>query len=413
MILNKKKKYLVYFLIFLTYFSFIIGFIFDENSAGGGSYNGDLTWIWGNLEIFKNNDLLIAINHPDLFGNRTPLHYMLHKIFNPFINNIDTYRTSVFFISLTGPLIFYLCLKQKFEKVDKLLLILISSILFLSPYYRTSAYWGLEENYSIITMLLSFLFLENYLKKNDKNLNLYINLFLTILFSSVCIYFDQKFLIVPTLCFLKIIFSTHNKKIILFTFFSYLLLSVPYILLIISWGGIAPPLTQEMNLNTITSISRFNNFYYGHIGYATTIIALYIFPLLLFKEKDLLTVVNRFFYEKKNLLIVSFFIIYLIYLIFEFNYEKFTIDDYWIGLGFIHKISITLFSEVYIQKVFTYFAFFISWIIIIIHINKNLKDFYIIIYFYFISVLLWPLMQEYFDPFIILLCFLSFSHGQA
>ena len=353
--------------------------------------------------------MLIAINHPDLFGNRAPLHYILHKTFNPFIDNIDSYRTSVFFISLTGPFFFYLCLKEKFKNVDKILLILISSILLLSPYYRTSAYWGLEENYSIISMLLSFLFLEYFTKKNDKNLNLYLNLFLTILFSSACIYFDQKFLIVPAICFLRIVFLSKNINVILFTIFSYFVLSIPYILLIMSWEGIVPPLTQEKNPNTITSLSRFSSFYYAHIGYATTIIALYIFPLLLFKEQDIKIVAKNFFYEKKNLFAIFLFIIYLTYLMLTFNYEKFTVDDYWMGLGYLHKISIYLFQDLYVQKIFTYFAFFVSWIIILIHINKNLKDFFIIIYFYFISILIWPLGQEYFDPFIILLCFLAFK----
>ena len=60
------------------------------------------------------------------------------------------YRRSVFVVSLTTPFLFYFCLKQKFKEIDGLLLFLISSVVLLSPYYRTSAYWGLEENYGLI-----------------------------------------------------------------------------------------------------------------------------------------------------------------------------------------------------------------------------------------------------------------------
>ena len=43
------------------------------------------------------------------------------------------------------PILFYFTLKQRFQSKDNLLLVLISSIIFLSPYYRTSSYWGLTE----------------------------------------------------------------------------------------------------------------------------------------------------------------------------------------------------------------------------------------------------------------------------
>ena len=106
MISNTKKNLLTLFS-FSIYFSFFLGFYLKENSIGSGGYNGDLEWIWRNFEIFKSNDLWTAIHHPDFFGNRTPLIYILHSIFNPLISNIDSYRLTVFCISFLSPLIFY------------------------------------------------------------------------------------------------------------------------------------------------------------------------------------------------------------------------------------------------------------------------------------------------------------------
>ena len=83
---------------FFIYLSFFLGFYLNENSAGAGGYNGDLTWMWDNFKIYKSNDLWTAIHHPDFWGNRTPLIYILHILFNPFISDIDSYRVSVFCI---------------------------------------------------------------------------------------------------------------------------------------------------------------------------------------------------------------------------------------------------------------------------------------------------------------------------
>jgi len=125
----KTKIYIINFLTLLIYSSFVLGFIFNENSIGSGDYGGDLQWMWINFEIYKTNDLWTAIHHPDFFGNRTPLLYILHILFNPFINNIDTYRFTVFCISFIGPIIFYLCLKQRFKDTDKFILFFISSFI--------------------------------------------------------------------------------------------------------------------------------------------------------------------------------------------------------------------------------------------------------------------------------------------
>ena len=408
MILNKKK--IILFLIIFTYFSFILGFILNENSAGAGSYDGDISWIWKNIQIFENNNLIQAINHPDFFGNRTPLSYILHKYLNPFVHNYENFRISVLSLSLFGPIIFYFILKNNFPDIDRNLLFLISSILLLSPYYRTTAFWGLDENYALISTLLSFLFLKFYINNLNKNEVLtYIHLSITILFSSLCVYFDQKFLLIPIICFFKIISSNPNPKRLIFTIVTYFTFAIPFVFLIIHWKGIVPPDTQFANPNTITSFSRLDKLWYPHIGYATTIIAFYLFPLLFFKDKNILIVVKDLFINKINYLFLFLFFIYLIYLINFFDFIEFTTIKYWIGLGYIHKVSLILFDNFLFQEIFTYFAFFISWLIILIYLEGNLKDFLIILYFYFISLLLWPLMQEYFDPFIILLGFIIFK----
>ena len=264
--------------------------------------------------MFINNDLYTAITHENFLSNRPPLLYMMHASLNPFVENVIAYRRSVFIISLSVPVLFYFCLKQKFNNKDNLLLILIASTIFLSPYFRTSSYWGLEENYGIISLLLTFLFLNFFLKnKNEYGYKIYFQLFLLIFFSSLCIYFDQKLLIIPIICFLSIITSKKIIKLKLFSicFLFYIIFTLYLLDYIVGWN-ISNNLTSARNLG--------DKLYLDHIGYTSTIIAFYFVPFLLFKEKDLSTEIKNFFLKKNNYYLILLFCIYILYLLVLSNF---------------------------------------------------------------------------------------------
>ena len=124
MVTKNNYKFFSFVLIFLSLLSFFLGFYLDENSAGGGSYLGDWSFLWPNLKLFINNDLYTAITHEKFLSNRSPLLYMMHASLNPFVENAIAYRRSVFVISLIVPILFYFCLKQKFKKENNLTLLL-------------------------------------------------------------------------------------------------------------------------------------------------------------------------------------------------------------------------------------------------------------------------------------------------
>ncbi len=392
-------------LILLSWSSFFLGFYLDENSVGGGSYKGDWKYLWSNLNLFLNNDVLTSIEHENFLTNRPPLSYILHKLLNPFVFSEISFRRSVFCISLIVPILFYYSLKQRFEKGNDLLLILLASTILLSPYFRTSSYWGLEENYGIICLLSSYLFLNLFLKSiKTKTPKTFFYLLFLIFFSSLCAYFDQKLIIVPIICFFKIMRSPIETKIKIFSLCLYFFLSLPYLYLIKIWGGIFPiKLTEYRNLG--------NNLYFGHIVYATSIIGFYLFPFLFFKTNNLLALIKSFFSNKANYYLISVFLIYAIYLIASthiLGQNQLNIDTQ-LGKGLTHKISLILFNSIILKEIFIYLAFFISAIIILIYLNKNIEDSLIILYFFLISILIFPFLQEYFDPVILLLAFTFFS----
>ena len=402
---KKSLAYLIFFLIITSYF---LGFFFNENSAGGGGYNGDISWILKNINIFQNNNLFEAIFHDELFGNRTPLIYIINDFLNPYFYDYEKYRTVVFILSLAGCVFLYFGLKMRYNNTSLILILILSSIILLSPYYRTSAYWALNENYGLISSIISLVLLNYFLYEQEKK-KWHKYLYLTIFFSSLTIYFDQKFLIIPIIAFFYIMFSNINYKYKIYSLITYLLFSIPYFILIIKWEGLVPPLTQLENPRPITNIARIKELYLINFGYSSTLIAFYLLPLLFFKDQNFYQVIKRFFLAKISYLYIFIALSYVLYLYLNFDFKKFTVDEYWVGYGYIHKLSVILFDQIKYREIFTYFSFVISWIVIWMFLEKNYKDFFIISFFFILSLFIWPIVQEYFDPIIIILSLLIFK----
>ena len=403
------KKTSIYIFFFGVVISYFVGFFFDENSAGAGGYNGDISWIQKNIDIFKNNNIFNAVKNPDFFGNRPPLIYIINKLINPYFFELEKYRSTVFILSLFSPVFLFLILRLRFYKTKVEFLTLLSVSILLSPFYRTSGFWALNENYGILCALVSIfllkLNLENISRNNtgDK-----FNLVLTLILSSACVYFDQKLIIIPLICFFNLIYYLEDLKSKILIILIYIILSIPFLYLVHLWGGIVPVKTQIANPNTITNLSRVNDLYFINIGYATTLMALYLFPVILFKE-NLLQSLKNFFINKTNIALILISIIYITLLIALFDFEKYTVDDYWVGLGYVDKITKILFNSIFLREIITYLAFLVSWIVVLMATGREKINIFIVFYFYLISILLWPLMQEYFDPIILILALTLFK----
>ncbi len=155
------EKYASYSILVITLLSFFIGFILRENSAGGGLI--DFKHEWHNYNLLKNDNLAF------LFGNyeasRFPLFHFLNIKLNPFINSQKDFLFSFFIYSFFLIFIYYYCLSIVFKNHKKNLLFILLSILLLSPYFRTSSFWGLQENLAYIFFLACFALYESNQKK--------------------------------------------------------------------------------------------------------------------------------------------------------------------------------------------------------------------------------------------------------
>lgn len=399
----------------LIFISFIIGFYFEENAAGGGNI-AELKYHWSNYKIFLNNNFFEAIQltkeGTDRLGmsygsSRSPLLSIIqaYLIFNFETTNVFDpekllyFKLLSFLISLLCLIIFFIVLKKQFrENSSYELFFLASSILLLSPYFRTSAFWGFGENYTFITTLLSFLFIikfKNYLFLKVDNF-LLLNLLAISFFSSLVVYFDVKAVIVPLICYMIVLFSkTDAKNKFLITLF-YFIFSLPFLYLIQLWENIIPP--TQVEARAFGNVFKFEN-----IGYTISIIAFYILPMLFFKYDNFLFFKKKIF-NKKFLFFIIFSVLYLIVFINNNNLN----NEIFLGKGFLHKLSHLIFNEFEYRLIFLCFSFIFSFLVIYLFF-ENINDYLIILFFLLSSLFTTWLFQEYFDPLIYLLVFTFFS----
>ena len=400
---NKKEKKInikdaqLLFLSFLILIYFFYGFFTNENSAGAGGYSGDFKLIWSNLLLLKDG-LFTNIDNPAYNDSRSPLSYILHIILNPFTENQQEFRNSTFVISLIVPYLLFLSINENFKKLKFSITLLLTLIVTLSPYFRTTAYWSLGENYAIIFLLLSYLFYTKFKNNIDTFSEIKKNFYILILcfLSSIIVYFDLKLVFVPFFVLYLILnlkIKINLKFISLIYFFIF---SLPYFYLIFLWQGLIPP-SAHIARGVGVDIHLFNP------GYSLLIIFVAVFPFV-FSKKLNLENLKGIIFLKKNILLMCFFFSYLIIAVFFGDFENLRIE----GKGAFHKISLLLIKETNLRLFITTVFFFLCLIFILI-VFENLSDRLVILFLVSSSLFIFPFYQEYLDPLIYVLIFSFFK----
>ena len=99
------------------------------------------------------------------------------------------------------------------------------------------------------------------------------------------------------------------------------------------------------------------NLYYIHIGYASTIMSFYLLPVILFFKNNIFNVLTNVLKKKSLYYFIVIFLIYIFYHYYFFDFQKFTVKDYWVGLGIVHKLSLIITDNILYQEILTYFFF--------------------------------------------------------
>jgi hypothetical protein len=387
---NKNYKLICRFIFFLILIFFFYGFFIQEDASGGGQ-NDFTLHIYNNILLFKNYDFL-DIPWSLYDSSSLPLYYLITKYLIP-LKDPYIFKLFTFFLSLISVLIFYKILKKKYYEIKNHnhIFLLISVIPLLSPYFRTSAFWGIEENIAYFFFLLAGYFYFKDLKKP-------INFFLLIFFASITFYGRQNYAFLSIIIFLylfnfKTIFVRRNIYIIfLFTFFL-----LPSLYFFIRWGGVkAPTLTSPRHM-------AFNIF---NIPIILSILFFYYIPLI---------VINLNYYFKKFISINKFIILIIAFLIFLFIFKEDPeiLFERKLGGGVLYKLIFN-FGLLNNYKNFASVLFlFISFLGLLFSIFYCKKNFKYLIYFV-ISLFLFSfgdiIFQEYFDPlaFFVIFIFCNF-----
>lgn len=394
--INSKSNYFYIALILLSLFSFVYGFISREDSAGGGKIDFNNTWT--NQSTFNENSLIKSLRNTKTsevgvyINSHFPSSYIFNKFFNPFSKNKNNFILSIFILNLFLPIIFFLVLRSTYKKNNTYQLACFSSILYLSPYFRTSSYWAGMENYGLFMLIISYYFFLQYLE-GANNKKLYI--FAFSLFSCLCVYFDQKLILIPLIYMYLFFNNRNNKNDIIFYLIINLILSIPVLSLIYFWGSLTSP------HDTITR--RFGIFYWEQIGYCFSIMLFYLIPYITVFHKK----IYKFAKENYKLIVclsVLIIIYLLILLLFPTNYYQW--DD--LGKGWLHKLSRITFENNLFQKIFTYIFFIVSIITFYFVVQKRSIIILFSIFFILISLLILPIFQEYFDPLVFIFLALFF-----
>ena len=369
--INKKTLSYIFFV-----FTLLAAFYIGENSSGGSKNDYLITkrFFDGFQESFSNGFYIFT--HPT--GYQLPSFYFLIGNLISIIGETST-KYLYLIISSLIPLVLYNVLKKRFPNIQEDYLFYLSILIFLSPYFRSSAVWLTTDNLALLFFLLSInFFLEiKYSNKNIFRKSLYCFLFLIL-----ASYIRQYYSIFFILYFYKIITKQkffENFYILLFNF----ICSIPALL----YYFIISKNTETSDAFNYIKIDIFFNFLVF-----TSLFLFYIIPFLFsLNIKDFISSLKS---KKKDITII-----FVAFLLFFFLYN---IPLHEFGGGVFYKIS---------KLTNLNFFFFFSLIgVLILHtINKNNLTKNLI---YFILVISFPkniIFQKYYDPLLFILILTLFD----
>ena len=391
----RAKNLLNFSLIFSVIAIFFIGFILNEDSAGGGKIDL-IEHEWDNLIQFKDKPLHEALISMSYASSRTPLFLIIHK-YNIFIKDIIDLRITTFLFGILIFISYILCLKNLFKKEENSLVILIASLILLSPYLRSSVYWANQEHLSILFLILSLIFLYTSLDKGqnfEKNYKeYYFFSFLTSFFAFLSFYSDQKSFFIAAIVYFILIAKRSFSFFLSFSFINFLMF-IPAIYLFYLWGGIVPIESQSRLSNTPANI----NIFVSNIG----IYLLPFFIILIYKKNFKILVLRK----------IEILILFLIFLIFFFTLPSNPSQE---GGGIIFRFLSLIYLKQILSLEWQIFQFLylsintLLFYLIIIFFKFSMKNVFIFLSLGLVFYLTFFTYQSYVDPIFLILIYTLFD----
>lgn len=378
MYLNKK-----HFLYLVFSLSLFIGFFFNENSSGGAKL--DYEYLFPFTENFK-EDFLNAI---DIFARdkgaliHSPIFYILIGKAHNFFSDTNYLRIFYIIISCGLPYFFFLVLKERYQNnLDYCYY--FSLIIFISPYFRSSAIWLLGDNLSLIFFCLSVYFLN---KQTDNSKN-FTKFFLSLFFLSLCCYIRYYYFIFSIFYF-YIFYKNLEVKKFYFLIVIAIILSIPaliYFFYIVNNYDFINRLTKYGNLNL-----------YSNSLVILSIILFYLAPFLII-------LFGQFrFYLKQNIKLIIYFFLFFLFIFCIENFLKMRLI-YFSELGGGVFMKIATLSSINPPFLLSLFSFLSLTVLDFFFQGNRIQNYFLLIIL-ILSFPIYTLYQKYFDPLLMIFFF--------
>ena len=377
--------------------SFFVGYFFRENSAGGGLEFYKLSWPI--IQSFR-EDFFFTIENYSSFGDGTiPFSHIINAYLNPFSNNDSNFQLSITVISFIIFLILSLVMKKVFFKTYFTDIFLVSSTILLLPFFRTSAFWGKNENFGWFFFILALYFFSE-IKKNiskNSNNNEILNVIFFCLTSSCALYARQALIFLPISYLLYLFFNNANKKIIIISIVLFIIFAIPGLSLILFWREIY----EAQNVLLPIGFNKdwlHPKYVLSNIPILLSFFGFYLLPILIIE----------FFENEKKIFFIRYYKSFLSALtIFVFLFYLGILDylgNYTIGGGAILKLNYLIEKNNFLLLlVFASLGFSLLWRFL----KEDLIGNAVIIFPMFIVYCFTHLLyQEYVEPLILLMFFL-------
>jgi hypothetical protein len=343
------------------YLSLLLGFFLNENSTIGSKKDFYSTlFLVYSFSIDFNTGIMELINssvpHPFL-------HYLIIGIAHKYLQNIEILRLFFLHFSVLIPILVYQSLKLSLKKEHALFL---SSLIFLSPYFRSSAIWSTTDN----TALLFFICSIYFFLKLKKDVNNYLHSTMLLFFCGIASLTRSYYLAFIIFFFFSLNIKKISKNNLIFNSFFFLIILIPN-----AWHYIV----LKNRLNDFLTKNIINNLYIN-----LSIIFFYLFPFIVNSKEN---IIKFYTFIKKNINKIT--IISIILLMLFKNFDYFTYNH---GGGFFFQIIKTYFYE------FLFILIFLIGFLTIYYYVNSKRDNYILIFIFFISFNYIYIYQKYFDP---------------
>ena len=378
---NPYKKTIASF--FFLYITLIISFFIGEDSTGGASRDY-LNQTYA-IEAFASDFFKTFYEYDSYRTRHSPILIIFLSLFEK-IELPDTFiRLIHLHICLILPFLFYKCLTLKFHEIDKKILFFLSSLIFLSPTFRSLAIWPDSRLLGLILFTLSVY----YFLKFEENKNFKFAIY-NVIILALSAYISPNFSVFSVFFFINFVFNygVFSKKILSIVVLN-LVLALPafYYIFILDVNFLLKSAAIGVDENEkIILDNLFNN-----VLISFSIILFYLIPFLFFK-----VIKSNSIFDIRNVLI-SILIFSICVYNFDYNYS-------YSGGGIFFKVSYYLFQNNYLFYLISFFAI----LVICSLISKNYLNILLIISIVFNNPQ-YTIYHKYFDPFLLIVCFTIFS----